>query len=252
MWGALVGAIAIAAMLPTLSGSPQLGSAELGWFSGIMVARVIVWVMFGIAGILILACMARFHEGRLEFGAAHERRYRDLQASTALFAIMVAGAGVLSYILSNQPLPPANPMEPQDLTNQLKALRDSVRLSAILWGVSSAAAGLILSTAFTRLLKGLLPPEKHKPLRLFPVVFLFVPLLHTALAISFLEMAAIDTGTWTASAVRAVAEAGGIAGIASAVPLLLLVRALRSAHERILSGELKSDAIKTDAIKKTA
>ncbi len=247
IWGALVGGIAIAAMLPTLAGTPQLGPTELGWFNGIAVARWIVWVMFGIASILVLAALARFHEGRLEFGPKHERRWRELQASTALFLVVVGGAGILTFLLSNQTLPPASPLAQQDVVNQLKTLRDSVRLSAVIWGVSAAGAGLVLSKAFVSFLRDFLPTEGRRPLRIFPVVFVFVPLLHAALSISFLELAALDTGTWAISAVRAVVEAGGLAGVASAVPLLLLVRALRAAQDRVLTGEVASVLIKKPA-----
>jgi hypothetical protein len=247
VWGALVGGIAIAAMMPTLGGTPQLGPTELGWFNGIAVARWIVWVMFGVAGILVLAALARFHEGRLEFGPKHERRWRELQASTALFLVVVGGAGVLTFLLSNQPLPPASPLAQQDLVNQVKTLRDSVRLSALIWALSSAGAGLLLSKAFVNFLRDFLPAQDLRALRIFPVVFVFVPLLHGALSISFLELAALDTGTWTVSAVRAVVEAGGLAGIASAVPLVLLVRALRAAQDRVLSGEVPSVLIKKPA-----
>ncbi len=240
MWSALVGGIAAAAMLPALSGAPRLGATELGWLSGVMVARVIVWVMYVLAGILLLATFARFHEGRLEFGTQHERRYREFQAAGALFAILVGGSGILAFILSNNPSGPAS-------ASSLGTLQDSIRLSALIWGVSTAAAGFALSSAFAQLLKPFLPADRLRALRVFPVVFLFVPLLHAALAISFTELAAIDTGGWTAEPLRGAAEAGGIAGLASALPLLHVVRALRAAHDRVVSGEVKSELSKRAA-----
>lgn len=243
-WSALVGAVAIAALVPTLSGSPQLRATEIGWLNGVMIARVIVWVMFGIAAILGLAAFSKLHEGRLEFGGTHERRYRELQATAALFGALVGGSGLLTFILSNSLQTSASPFDPNDQILRLRSLQDSIRLSALVWGASTAAAGFLLSNAFTRVLRDFLPEARHRTLRVIPVVFLFVPLLHAALAISFTEMAAVDTGTWTAASLQAAAESGGLAGVAAAVPILLLVRSLRAAQDRVLSGEVKSELAK--------
>jgi hypothetical protein len=206
-----------------------------------MIARLIVWAMFAIAGILALAALSKLHEGRLEFGADHERRVRDLQATAALFGVLVGGSGLLTFILLMSPAPAAGA---SDQLSRMRALQDSIRLSAIVWGVSGAAAGFVFSLAFVRLLRGFLPPERERPLRVIPVIFVFVPLLHAGLALSFTQLAAVDTMTWSEASLRAAAESGGLAGVAAAVPILLLVRALRAAQDRVLSGEVKSNLTK--------
>ena len=246
-WSALVGAVAAAAMAPALSGQAQLANTQAGWLNGVMVARVIVWVMFGLAGALALATLSRFNEGRLEFGATHERRYRELQTSGVLFALLAGGAGLVGYILTASAPTSQNPFAPSDTVEQLRGLQDSLRLGALVWAAGAAVTGMLFSTAFTRMLREFLPPGERRPLAIVPIVFLFVPLLHAALSISFLQLPAVDTNTWTASSLSGAAEAGGIAGIAAAVPIIVLTRALRAAQDRVLSGDVKSDALKRPA-----
>lgn len=241
LWSALIGAIAVAALLPTMNGRPQLGATEAAWLNGVMVARVIVWVMFLIAAILLLAAMSRFHEGRAEFGPEHERKNREMQTSAALFTFLVGGSGVVVLILT---LNPASPIQ----GSPLRGLQDSLRLTAIVWGITGAVSAFLLSRSFIALLRPFVPAEKMRALRVVPVVMLFVPLFHAGLSISFSDMAAIDTGgLWNASTLRAAAEAGGLAGVASALPLIVLVRALRAAHNRVVAGIVPSVVIRKPA-----
>jgi hypothetical protein len=233
VWSALIGLIAVAALMPTLGGNPQLGPTESGWLAGVMVARVIVWVMFALAAILLLAAMARFHEGRNEFGPEHDRLNREMQTAVVMFSFLVGGAGVVVLVLS---LNPASPLG----GSPLRGLQDSLRLTGIVWGATASAGAFLLAHAFLKMAKPFAAPERLRALRVVPIVLLFVPLLHAGLSISFSDMAAIDTGTWSQTTLRAAAEAGGLAGIACAVPLIVLVRALRSAHQRIVNGEVPS------------
>jgi hypothetical protein len=236
VWSALIGGIAIAALLPTMGGSAMLGPTELSWLNGVMVARVVVWVMFLIAGVIFLASISRLHEGRAEFGPPHERKHREVLNSTLFFALLLGGAGLVVYVLSNNP-----PSPPQ--SSPLSGLQNSLRLSAMVWGAAGALGAFVLARSVVSMLKPFVPPEKEKALRVVPVVMLFVPLLHAGLSISFADMAVIETGTWSASALRAAAESGGLAGLAASFPLLVLVRALRSGHSRILSGAVPSAVI---------
>jgi hypothetical protein len=240
-WSALVALIAVAALAPTLSGDPRLGGTERGWLDGVLVARVIVWLMFAISAILALTAFLKLHEGRTEFGPNHERRYRELQASAALFGALVGGSGLLTFILSNAP---SSSFGPQDQVSMIESLRSSMLLSAVVWGATCAAAGLLLTHSLVRLLRPFLPEEGRRPLSVVPVIFLFVPALHAALSVAFLELAEVATGTWTVTALRAVGESGGLAGLAAAVPLVLLIRALRDAQDRVLTGQVKPDSTK--------
>jgi hypothetical protein len=115
------------------------------------------------------------------------------------------------------------------------------------WGAVGAAAAFLLSVAFLKVLRPFLPQERLRALRIVPIVLAFVPLLHAGLAVTFTDYAAIDTGTWSMSTLRAAGEAGGLAGVAAALPLVVLVRALRAAHARILSGEVPSASAKRQA-----
>ena len=246
-WAALVGGVAAAGLLPALSGQASLGGTQEGWLNGVLVARVTVWMMFGLAGALSLTAVSRMHEGRLEFGASHERRYREMQATAALFVSLIVGAGVLGYILSSYTPPDPSPLEPADQFAQLRTVQDSIRLGALVWAGAAAVSGMLFAGSFVRLLREFVAPEKRRALAVVPVVLLFVPILHAALAISFVGLAAIDTGTWTPAALHGAAEAGGMAGLAAAVPLIVLARSLRNARERVLKGDVKSESAKLPA-----
>ncbi len=246
-WSALVGSVAAAAMGPALGGQALLGNTQAGWLNGVMIARVIVWAMFLLAGALSLVTLSKLNEGKLEFGPAHERRTRELQTSGILFALLAGGAGLVGYILAASAPAAPNPFAAPDNVEQLRSLQDSLRLGALVWAAGAAVTGMLFSTAFTRMLREFLPPEDRRPLAVVPVIFLFVPLLHAALSIAFLQLPAVDTNTWTASSLAGAAEAGGIAGIAAAVPILFLTRSLRAAQDRILSGEVKSEALRRPA-----
>lgn len=238
-WSALVAMISIAALGPTLTGDPRLGPTERGWLEGVMIARVIVWLMFAFSALLGLTAFLKFHEGRAEFGPNHERRYREFQALLAVFGALVGGAGLFTFIISN---PPNFGFPPQDQVTYLTSLKSSILLSALVWGAACAVSGFLLAGGLSRLVRPFISEEHKKPLNVIPVIFLFVPLIHAALAAAFVGLADVATGTWTDNALHAVAESGGLAGIAAAVPLVLLIRALREAQDRVLSGEVKPDA----------
>jgi hypothetical protein len=199
-----------------------------------MAARVVVWLVFGLTSIAVLAAFFRFHEGRLEFGTRHERAYRDFQAAAAVFAALVGGAGLLAFILSN----PTEPGLPTPTTS-LFSLKASITLSALIWGAACAAGALFLGASLTRLLKNFLPEESHRKLSIVPVFLFFIPLLHAALTATYLNLVDPSNATWDSATLHAAGEVGGMAGALGAVPLVVLVRAFREAHERILSGEVK-------------
>ena len=245
VWSALVAAVAIAALVPRLAGSGAgIGLTERGWLDGVMVARVVVWLIFALSAILALSAFLKFHEGRSEFGEAHERNYRDLQASIALFGAVAGGAGLLSLIVANGPVPGPGSQDPVD---QLISLRASMQLSAAVWGAAVAFSGALIARALVQMLRPFVTERTSMRLKLVPVLFAFVPLLHAALSIAFLGLADVETNTWDAASLRAVGETGGLAGLAAAVPITLLLRALREAQDRVLSG-----AVKPESAKKTA
>lgn len=233
-WSALVAAVAAAALMPTLGGNPALGASESAWLDGLMTVRVVVWLIFVLAFLVILGALYRFHEGRDEFGTSNEHGYRDLQAGAALFLALVGGAGLLTFILSNPGAGSFNaPGTP------LAALKASITLSALVWGAAGAAGALFLSAALVRMIRPYLGEESQRKLSIVPVILFFIPLLHAALSAAFLNMVEPANATWTASRIHAAAEVGGLAGALSAIPLVILVRAFREAHERIATGKVK-------------
>lgn len=243
-WSALVGGVAAAALAPALSGQAQLGGTQAGWLNGVMVTRVIVWAMFALAGGLALFSLSKLNEGKLEFGPTHERRFRELQTAGVLFALLAGGAGLVGYILAASAPSASGAFVQPDSVERLRALQDSLRLGALVWAAGAAVTGMLFSRAFSRMLGEFLPPEARRPLAIVPVVFLFVPLLHAALSISFVQLPAVDTGAWNGSALAGATEVGGVAGLAAAVPIIFLTRALRAAQDRILSGAVPSEALR--------
>jgi predicted PurR-regulated permease PerM len=146
----------------------------------------------------------------------------------------VGGAGLLTIILSN-PIRTGFPPPVDDLLD----LKASLTLSAVIWGAACAAGGVLFARALVNLLREFIDDDLGRRLSVVPIIVLFIPLLHAALTVAFLNMADVTTVSWDAAALHATGEAGGLAGILAAVPLVILVKAFRDAYDRIVSGEVK-------------